>query len=54
MLILDGAGVHVPKGYIYFAVFFSLVVEVLNIQVQNHNRAKKEKLKLKQDSNSKS
>ena len=26
-------GVHVPKGYIYFAVFFSLVVEVLNIRI---------------------
>mgnify|MGYP000900899285 FL=1 len=30
-LILDGFGVHVPKGYIYFAMGFSLVVECLNI-----------------------
>ena len=55
MLILDGASVHVPKGYIYFVVFFSLVVEVLNIQVRDHNRAKKVKLnrKITEESNSK-
>ena len=32
MLILDAAHTHVPKGYIYFAVFFSLIVEVINIR----------------------
>lgn len=42
MLILDAAGQHVPKGYIYFAVFFSLVVEFINIQVSK--RGKKVKL----------
>lgn len=47
MLILDGAGVHVPKGYIYFAVFFSLVVEVLNIQVRDRKKANKVKLNRK-------
>ncbi|MFT6138089.1 MAG: putative tellurium resistance membrane protein TerC [Salibacteraceae bacterium] len=54
MLVLDGAGVHVPKGYIYFAVFFSLIVEVLNIQVRDRSKAKKIKLnrKLKSNSNS--
>ncbi|MCA6129729.1 TerC family protein [Campylobacter concisus] len=30
-LVLDGFGVHVPKGYIYFAMGFSLAVECLNI-----------------------
>jgi predicted tellurium resistance membrane protein TerC len=25
---------HVPKGYIYFAVFFSLVVEMINIRMK--------------------
>ena len=34
MLILDGLHYHVPKGYIYFAVFFSLVVEMLNIRMK--------------------
>ena len=34
MLILDGLHYHVPKGYIYFAVFFSLVVEMINIRMK--------------------
>ena len=34
MLILEGVHVEVPKGYIYFAVFFSLLVEMLNMRVQ--------------------
>ena len=29
-LIADGAGFHVPKGYIYAAIGFSVVVEALN------------------------
>ena len=47
MLVLDGASIHVPKGYIYFAVFFSLIVEVLNIKVRDRSRAKKVKLNRK-------
>jgi predicted tellurium resistance membrane protein TerC len=31
-LIAEGFGVHVPKGYIYFAMFFSMTVESLNIR----------------------
>lgn len=31
MLVLDGTGVHVSKGYIYFAMGFALVVEALNL-----------------------
>jgi len=34
MLVLEGVHVEVPKGYIYFAVFFSLLVEMINIRVQ--------------------
>ncbi len=34
LLILDGFHRHVPKGYVYFAIFFSLGVEVLNIKVR--------------------
>jgi predicted tellurium resistance membrane protein TerC len=31
VLIADGFGVHVPKGYIYVAMAFSAGVEMLNI-----------------------
>ncbi|CAN5486886.1 TerC family protein [soil metagenome] len=31
VLIADGFGVHVPKGYIYAAMAFSTLVEVLNM-----------------------
>lgn len=30
ILIADGLGLHVPKGYIYFALAFSVAVETLN------------------------
>jgi len=32
MLVLEGFHHQIPKGYIYFAVFFSLGVEVLNMK----------------------
>ena len=34
MLVAEGAGTHVNKGYIYFAMAFSLIVEVLNMRVR--------------------
>lgn len=34
MLSIEAFSYHVPKGYIYFAVFFSLIVEVLNMKVR--------------------
>jgi predicted tellurium resistance membrane protein TerC len=34
LLLLDGFHQHVPKGYVYFAIFFSLLVEALNIKVR--------------------
>jgi len=33
-LIAEGFDVHVPKGYIYFAMAFSLAVEMLNISMR--------------------
>ena len=30
-LMLESFGIHVPKGYIYFAMFFSIAVETLNL-----------------------
>lgn len=34
MLIAEGVGAHVDKGYIYFAMFFALIVEVLNLSLR--------------------
>ena len=33
-LIGEGLGMHIPKGYIYFAMGFSVFVEVINLRVQ--------------------
>ncbi len=35
MLILEGMGKHVEKGYIYFAMAFSLSVEMINMKLRN-------------------
>ncbi len=37
-LIADGFGFHVPKGYIYFAMAFSVAVELLNMKVRRKAR----------------
>ncbi|NLD79813.1 MAG: TerC family protein [Smithella sp.] len=34
-LMVEGFDVHVPKGYIYFAMAFSVAVEMLNIRMRN-------------------
>lgn len=34
-LVADGAGFHIPRGYLYFAIAFSLAVELLNIRARN-------------------
>jgi len=33
MLVADGMGHHIPKGYVYFAMAFSLGVEMLNLKI---------------------
>ena len=33
-LVAEGFGQHVPKGYIYFAMAFSLAVEMLNLRLR--------------------
>jgi len=33
-LVAEGFDIHVPKGYIYFAMAFSITVELLNIKVR--------------------
>ena len=40
VLIADGFGVHVPKGYIYTAMAFSAGVETLNIVARRRASAK--------------
>ncbi len=39
-LIAEGFDVHVPKGYIYFAMAFSILVEVLNMKVRKRREIK--------------
>jgi predicted tellurium resistance membrane protein TerC len=34
MLVAEGLGQHISKGYIYFAVAFSLLVELVNLRVR--------------------
>lgn len=43
-LVIEGFDVHVPKGYIYFAMAFSVAVEVLNIRIRKRQQANKVKL----------
>lgn len=40
-LIGEGFGMHVPKGYIYFAMAFSVAVEFLNLRLRKRAKAVK-------------
>lgn len=40
MLIMEGMGQHVSKGYIYFAMAFSLAVELLNMKYRKNKLSK--------------
>jgi len=42
VLVADGLGKHISKGYIYFAMAFSLLVEILNIRVRRRGRLARE------------
>lgn len=39
-LIGDGFDMHIPKGYIYFAMVFSVFVEMLNLKLRKSNPVK--------------
>jgi predicted tellurium resistance membrane protein TerC len=39
MLIAEGMHFHIPKGYVYFALGFSVLTEALNTWVQKRRRA---------------
>jgi predicted tellurium resistance membrane protein TerC len=40
-LIADGFGAHIPKGYIYFAMGFSVFVETINLRAKKKGKAVK-------------
>ena len=33
-LVADGFGTHIPKGYLYFAMAFSVGVEMVNLRLR--------------------
>lgn len=41
ILIMDAFHIHVPKGYVYFSMAFSLLVESLNIRMHKKKTTKK-------------
>jgi predicted tellurium resistance membrane protein TerC len=45
MLVAEGAGTHINKGYIYFAMAFALLVEVLNLRAKLKAERRKQQLK---------
>lgn len=38
VLVIEGLHVHVPKGYIYFAMAFSLGIEILNMKIRKKSK----------------
>ncbi|MFJ4387048.1 TerC family protein [Pseudomonas sp. NPDC089408] len=49
VLIAEAFDVHVPKGYVYFAMAFSLAVEALNIRMRTAHARKQDPVKLRKD-----
>jgi predicted tellurium resistance membrane protein TerC len=45
-LIIEGLHQHIPKGYIYFAMAFSVFVEMLNLKMR---KKKTEPIKLRSE-----
>jgi predicted tellurium resistance membrane protein TerC len=43
-LIAEGLGTHIPKGYIYFAMAFSVFVEMINLRAAKKRKAAPVKL----------
>ena len=38
MLVAEGFGQHIDRGYIYFAMAFSLVVELMNMRLRAYGK----------------
>lgn len=43
VLVADGLNTHIPRGYVYFSIIFSLLVETLNIMVRRRKASFKKK-----------
>jgi len=48
-LILSAMHIDVPHGYIYFALFFSMAVELVNMHIQKHKQPVKLNPKIKDE-----
>ncbi len=46
VLMADGFGHHIPKGYIYAAMAFSVFVEMINLWIRRRSRGKQQPVKL--------
>ena len=52
VLIAESLDVHLPKGYVYFAMAFSLAVEAINIKLRTamaRKRKQQDPVKLRKD-----
>jgi len=49
VLIAEAFELHIPKGYVYFAMAFSLGVEALNIRRRTRRGRKEDPIKLRKD-----
>jgi len=38
ILVAEAFGQHIPKGYIYFAMIYALIVEFMNIRMRKNNK----------------
>ncbi len=45
-LIAEGFAIHVPKGYIYFAMAFSVAVEMLNLKLRARSQPRTQPVRL--------
>jgi len=43
-LVADGLHFHIPRGYLYAAIVFSVIVECLNLWAQARRKAKRERV----------
>lgn len=49
LLLAEGFHAHVPKGYVYVAIFFSLAVELLNMRVRKKSQPVELRNKINED-----
>jgi predicted tellurium resistance membrane protein TerC len=48
-LLIEGSGGHVEKGFIYVAMGFSVVVEMLNLRMLANAKKRREKKNLEEN-----